>query len=48
MVSKPVHVSPIKDNGKNKTEQPGLVKEFVIRLAEYERGGLIVEGEQPG
>ncbi len=43
-----MHVSPLKDEEKDKTEQSDLVRDFVIGLAEYEREGLAAEGEQPG
>lgn len=42
------HVSPLKDEGKDKTEQSDVVRDFVIRSAEYEREGLAAEGEQLG
>ena len=47
MVSEPVHVSPLKDKEKDKTEQSDLARNFVIPLAGYGREDLVVEGEQP-
>ncbi len=43
-----MYVSPFEDDERSKAEQPELVRDFVIRSAEYEREGLAAEGEQPG